>query len=93
MYGSENTGRKSGRSRDVRRMTMLDRAATLMGGQEAMADAMGINSRQMRRKIAAESPIEDADLRLASAALTARANRVREFAERLTSLITEQGDS
>jgi len=70
---------------------MLDRAAALMGGQEAMADAMGINSRQLRRKIAAESPIDDADLRLAAAALTARANCVQEFAERLTSLITEQG--
>lgn len=79
--------------RDIRRMAGLQRAAEMLGEQTVLADALGVNPRLLRRKITAERPIHDADLRIAAAALVAHAKKATDLAAKLTSLITEQGDS
>ncbi|WP_404711513.1 hypothetical protein [Sphingomonas sp. MMS24-J13] len=88
-----NTLRKNGAVRDVRRMTGLESAAGLLGGQAALAAALGIDPRLLRFKISAERPISDADLRLAVTALNARASKTVELAARLAALIQEQETS
>ncbi|HLZ78840.1 MAG TPA: hypothetical protein VKQ09_05825 [Sphingomonas sp.] len=85
-----NASRKNGAVRDARRMAALERAAEIVGGQAALADALGIATRQLRQKISAERPIHDEDVRLAIGALSARARQADELAARLTSLIDGQ---
>jgi len=57
-----------------------------------LAEALGIAPRRLRQKIAAERPIHDAERWLAAAALANRSREIAAFAERLTNLITEQGN-
>lgn len=85
-----NATRKNGATRDARRMRGLETACELLGGQSALAEAMGINPRHLRQKIAVERPISDADLHLASGALFARAERTRKLAEALAALIISE---
>lgn len=85
-----NTLRKNGAVRDVRRMAGLETAAGLLGGQAALAAALGVDARLVRFKISAERPISDADLRLTAAALSARARKTADLADRLVALIPEQ---
>ena len=85
-----NTGRINGRVRDARRMRGLEHAAEIVGGQGVLADAMGIGARELRKKIAAERPIHDEDLRLAASAVSAHALKADEHASRLTALLDER---
>lgn len=85
-----NALRKNGAVRDIRRMATLESAVAMVGGQDALADALGISGRLLRQKIAAERPIHDHELRLAAAAVTARAAQAAALAARLTSLIENE---
>jgi hypothetical protein len=81
-----NPRRKNGAVRDVRRMTNLERAADFLG-HAALADALGMGSRLLRQKIAAERPIHDEELSIAARAVSVRSSQGEELAERLTALI------
>jgi hypothetical protein len=85
-----NTSRKNGAVRDARRMAGLERAANLLGGQEVLAAVLGIGGRQLRQKMVAERPIHDADLRLAAAALSARARVAEDLSTRLMAILEEK---
>ena len=85
----QNTLRKNGAVRDARRMRGFDTACELLGGQSALATALGINSRLLRQKMSAERPISDAEVRAAVAALHARATRITELADALLATIAE----
>lgn len=69
--------------RCIKRMTGLETAAGMLGNQEKLADALGIEPRSLRAKLAAERGISGDDLKLAAAALDARADRIREHAAKL----------
>lgn len=84
-----NLGRKNGRSRDGRKMAGLDRACGIVGGQELLADSLGVSARLLRKKMAAEAPIHAADLRRAADAVTARARTADDLAKFLVGLIGE----
>lgn len=81
-----NALRKNGAVRDARRMAGLERAASIVGGQGMLADALGISARLLRQKIAAERPIHDEELRLTVGALLARAREAEDLAARLSNL-------
>lgn len=82
-----NTGRKNGAVRDVRRMAGLERAADILGGQAALAEALGVAPRLLRQKMSAERPIRDEELRLAAGAISARAREASNLAEKLLALV------
>lgn len=84
-----NTARKNGSVRDIRRMAGLERAATMMGGQAALADALGIDARLLRRKIAAERPIRDEELALVAGSLSKRAREIEDLASKLRTMSAE----
>ncbi|WBO23958.1 helix-turn-helix domain-containing protein [Sphingomonas abietis] len=71
-------------------MMGLERAAELLGGQEKLARVLGISSRQLRKKISAEAPISDLDVRLTVDALTRRAELMGELAARMSALIVRE---
>lgn len=82
-----NTARKNGSVRDVRRMAGIERAAALFGGQLALAAAIGMDARLLRRKIAAERPIRDEELALIAGSLSARAREIADLADRLRAMV------
>ncbi|WP_131819200.1 hypothetical protein [Sphingomonas jatrophae] len=83
--------RKNGSTRDVRRMKALESAAEIVGGQPALAAAIGIGTRALRAKIAAERPISDAELVAARTAVRAAAERATQLADRIGGLLPGAG--
>ncbi len=67
-------------------MVGLQTAATLLGGQAALADALVIGPRAVRAKLGAERGITRADLTMTSAALRAHAARITAHAAKLDAL-------
>ncbi|MBW6524801.1 hypothetical protein KZ810_14970 [Sphingomonas sp. RHCKR47] len=67
----------------VGRMQGLETAAKLLGGQQILGDAIGVGSRNMRAKFAAERGISDGDIRLTVAALEWKAKRLLDHAAKL----------
>ncbi|WP_419808368.1 hypothetical protein [Sphingomonas sp.] len=68
---------------DLNRMVGLETAATMLGGQRHLADALSIGDRAIRAKLAAERGVTYSDLTLAGKALRARAARLSEHADKL----------
>lgn len=76
----------SARSRGVfhvGRMQGLETAAKLLGGQQMLCNAIGVETRSLRAKISAERGISDGDIRLTIAALESKATRLLAHAEKL----------
>lgn len=71
------------------RIGML-RRATDMVGQERMAEALDIQPRSLRAKLGVERGITDVDLRLAAAAVRARANEILAQADAINSHLKER---
>lgn len=70
----------------VARMLLFERAASLLGGQEKLADALGIKARSLRAKFTADRGISDADLIATADALDARANDIKAEAVKIRAL-------
>lgn len=68
---------------NMARMMGLTTAAQLLGGQDKLADALGIQTRSLRSKFTAERGVSDVDLRFAAKALEAHAERIVEHARKL----------
>lgn len=73
--------------RDIRRMRGMETACELLGGQSALAEALDINPRHLRAKMAAERPITNEEVGLAVKARRARSKRVADLADSLLDLI------
>jgi hypothetical protein len=67
----------------IRRMVGLETAAGMLGGQEKLADALGITVRGLRAKVSADRGVSNSDLLAAAAALDARAAMIVEHARKL----------
>ncbi|MBB5714754.1 hypothetical protein FHS94_001590 [Sphingomonas aerophila] len=67
----------------VARMMGLDTAGKMLGGHERLGDALAIQPRSLRAKLAGDRGISAADLIATAEALDARADRVREHARKL----------
>lgn len=67
----------------VGRMQGLETAAKLLGGQQMLCNAIGVETRSLRSKIAAERGITDGDIRLTISALEDKAKRLLTHAEKL----------
>lgn len=65
------------------RMQGLDTAAKMLGGQQMLCNVIGIETRSLRAKLAAERGITDGDIRLTIAALEGKAKRLLDHAEKL----------
>ncbi|HCB76781.1 MAG TPA: hypothetical protein DEP91_11530 [Sphingomonas bacterium] len=65
------------------RMMGLSTAAALLGGQQALADALAIEPRSLRLKLSADRGVTNDDLLFAAAALDARAERLMDHAAKL----------
>jgi hypothetical protein len=68
---------------DIRRMMGLETAASMLGGQEPLADALRITVRGLRAKVSADRGVSDIDLIAAASALDAQAVRIVEHARKL----------
>lgn len=64
-------------------MMGLATAASLLGGQDKVADALGIQPRSLRAKLNADRGVSDADLVLTAAALEKHAARIIDHAFKL----------
>lgn len=71
----------------VARMLLLEQAARFVGGQDELAKALGIQTRSLRAKFAADRGVSDDDLRAAAAAMDARAAVIAEKAAKIRELI------
>lgn len=67
----------------VARMMGLVTAATMLGGQDALAEALGIQPRSLRAKLNADRGVSGSDLMAAADALDARAGKLRAHATKL----------
>lgn len=67
----------------VTRMLGLETAAKMLGGQEELAKAIGIEVRSLRAKFTAARGVSNDDLISAAQALEARAARVADHARKL----------
>lgn len=67
----------------VQRMMGLATAVAMLGGQEELAAALGIQARSLRSKLSAERGVTDADLLATADALDARATRIADHARKL----------
>lgn len=65
------------------RMAALMKAGALLGSAKALADAMGIEARSLRKKTGAERGVSNGDLRSAAAALDERAAALTQHAQKL----------
>ncbi|WP_294191073.1 hypothetical protein [uncultured Sphingomonas sp.] len=65
------------------RMQGLETASKMLGGQQALCSAIGVETRSLRAKMAAERGISDGDLRLTIGALEGKAKRLLDHAEKL----------
>ena len=69
----------------VVRMMGLTTAATMLGGQSELAEALGIQPRSLRAKFSAERGVSNDDLHSAADALDRQAKRIMAHAEKLRS--------
>ena len=69
------------------RVLLLEQAARFVGGQEALAEALGIQVRSLRAKFSADRGVSDADLSAAAAAMDARAAQIAAQAAKIRELI------
>lgn len=67
----------------VMRMMGLTTAATMLGGQSELAEALGIQPRSLRAKFSAERGVSNDDLHSAADALDRQAKRIMAHAEKL----------
>lgn len=67
----------------IGRMQGLDTAAKLLGGHQALGNAIGIETRSLRAKLNAERGITDGDVRLTITALEGKAKRMLAHVEKL----------
>lgn len=65
------------------RMAALMKAGALLGSATALAEAMGIEPRSLRKKTGAERGVSNDDLLSAAAALDARATLLTQHAQKL----------
>lgn len=65
------------------RMMGLSTASTLLGGQQALAEALSIEPRSLRLKLTADRGVTNDDLLSAAAALEVRAERLIAHAAKL----------
>lgn len=65
------------------RIAALMKAGALLGSAQALADALDINARSLRKKTDAERGVSDDDLRAAADALDARAAALTVHAQKL----------
>lgn len=65
------------------RMAALMKAGALLGSAKALADALGIDARSLRKKTNAERGVSSVDLRSAADALEARALALTQHAKKL----------
>ncbi len=65
------------------RMVALMKAGALLGSAQALADALGIDARSLRKKTNAERGVSSDDLRTAADALDARATLLAQHAQKL----------
>jgi hypothetical protein len=75
----------------IRRMVGLETAAAMLGGQEKLADALGITVRDLRAKVSADRGVSNLDLLAAALALDARAALIVEHARKLRTLAAQAG--
>jgi hypothetical protein len=75
------------------RMTGLETAASMLGGQAHLAAAIGIDPRSLRAKLAAGRGIADLDLTLTATALHERAARIAAHAEKLRAMADATTDT
>lgn len=73
----------------ARRVGMLRRASDELG-QNDLAAALGIEPRSLRAKLGVDRGISDADLRLTSAALAARATALLAQADAITAHLNQE---
>lgn len=71
---------------DVQRMMGLETSVKMLGTQQSLADALGIDVRSLRAKLTAERGVSDGDLAWTAAALDARAEHIRCHAAKLRAL-------
>lgn len=86
MNMGEDCAAKPAQSRtvlSVARMMGLTTAATMLGGQSELAEALGIQPRSLRAKLSSERGISGVDLCSTADALDARARRIMAHAEKL----------
>ena len=65
------------------RMMGLTTAAAMLGGQDKLADALAIQPRSLRAKLAAERGVSGSDLIATAEALEERARRIIDHAHKL----------
>ena len=65
------------------RMAALMKAGALLGSAQALADALSIDARSLRKKTNAERGVSSDDLRTAADALDARATLITQHAQKL----------
>lgn len=69
----------------MQRMMGLTTAASMLGGQDMLAEALGIQPRSLRAKLNAERGVSNYDLLSAADALDVRAKRISDHAKKLRS--------
>lgn len=74
---------KAAHTLSVARMMGLATAATMLGGQDKLSDALGIQGRSLRAKLSAERGVSADDLRSAADALDAHAACIADHARKL----------
>lgn len=74
-------------ARQVARVMLFEQAARYLGGQEALAAALGIQVRSLRAKFSADRGVSDADLRATAAAMDARVAEIAAKAAKIRELI------
>lgn len=70
------------------RMMLLERAAVFAGGQDRLAEALGIKGRSLRKKFSADRGVSDDDMELAALAMEARAAEIIAHAAKLRAQVT-----
>ena len=70
-------------SLSVVRMMGLTTAAVMLGGQDKLADALGIQPRSLRAKLAGERGVSNADLLAVADAIDTRIGRLADHARKL----------
>lgn len=62
------------------RMLVLEKAAGFLGGKDAVASAIGIETRSLRAKMTADRGVHDSDLAAVAVAIDARVDELTRFA-------------
>lgn len=71
---------------DVLRMMGLETSVKMLGTQQLLADALGIEVRSLRDKLTANRGVSNDDLIATAAALDVRAGRIADHAAKLRAL-------